>query len=90
MGLISNRCLPNQGNLGIHYLFATQTTQQMRDESRRIFNDRIAFGNCSHIFSFRISGEDSEKIAINFGDQEIVEQLVRLDNYKIRGFYYER
>ncbi|MGA2907221.1 MAG: DUF87 domain-containing protein, partial [Terracidiphilus sp.] len=30
---------------GIHYLFATQTTQQMRDEERRIFNDRIAFGN---------------------------------------------
>jgi DNA helicase HerA-like ATPase len=32
---------------GIHYLFATQTTQQMRDEERRIFNDRIAFGNTS-------------------------------------------
>ena len=67
---------------GIHYLFATQTTQQMRDEERRIFNDRIAFGNTSHIFSFRVSGEDSEKIALNFGDQDIAESLVKLPNYQ--------
>jgi type IV secretory pathway TraG/TraD family ATPase VirD4 len=71
---------------GIHYLFATQTTQQMRDEARRIFNDRIAFGNCSHIFSFRVSGDDSEKIAINFGDKEIAEQLVKLPNYQFVAF----
>ena len=67
---------------GIHYVFATQTTQQMRDEDRRIFNDRIAFGNTSHIFSFRVSGEDSEKIALNFGDRDIAESLVKLPNYQ--------
>lgn len=67
---------------GIHYLFATQTTQQMRDEDRRIYNDRIAFGNTSHIFSFRVSGDDSEKIALNFGDQDIAESLVKLPNYQ--------
>jgi DNA helicase HerA-like ATPase len=67
---------------GIHYLFATQTTQQMRDEDRRIFNDRIAFGNTSHIFSFRVSGDDSEKIALNFGNQDIAESLVKLPNYQ--------
>jgi hypothetical protein len=67
---------------GIHYVFATQTTQQMRDEDRHIFNDRIAFGNTSHIFSFRVSGEDSEKIALNFGDANIAESLVKLPNYQ--------
>ncbi len=71
---------------GIHYLFATQTTQQMRDEARRIFNDRIAFGNTSHIFSFRVSGDDSEKIALNFGDQDIAESLVTLQNYRFVSF----
>jgi DNA helicase HerA-like ATPase len=74
---------------GIHYLFATQTTEQMRDESRRIFNDRIAFGNCSHIFSFRVSGDDSEKIAVNFGDTDIAEQLVKLPNYDFIAFAME-
>ncbi|HLY39687.1 MAG TPA: type IV secretion system DNA-binding domain-containing protein [Terracidiphilus sp.] len=71
---------------GIHYLFATQTTQQMRDEERRIFNDRIAFGNTSHIFSFRVSGDDSEKIALNFGDKDIAESLVKLQNYHFVSF----
>lgn len=71
---------------GVHYLFATQTTQQMRDEARRIFNDRIAFGNTSHIFSFRVSGDDSEKIALNFGDEDIAESLVTLQNYSFVSF----
>lgn len=71
---------------GVHYLFATQTTQQMRDEDRRIFNDRIAFGNTSHIFSFRVSGDDSEKIALNFGNQDIAESLVTLQNYHFVSF----
>jgi Helicase HerA, central domain/Type IV secretion-system coupling protein DNA-binding domain len=71
---------------GVHYLFATQTTQQMRDEARRIFNDRIAFGNTSHIFSFRVSGDDSEKIALNFGDKDIAESLVTLQNYHFVSF----
>jgi hypothetical protein len=48
----------------VHYLFATQTTEQMRDEYRRIYKDRIAFGNTSHIFSFRVSGGDSERMAL--------------------------
>jgi DNA helicase HerA-like ATPase len=74
---------------GVHYLFATQTTQQMRDEQRRIFNDRIAFGNTSHIFSFRVSGDDSEKIALNFGDQTIAESLVNLPNYEFVSFSVE-
>ena len=58
----------------------------MRDEERKIFNDRIAFGNCSHIFSFRVSGDDSEKIAVNFGDKDIAESLVKLPNYQFVGF----
>lgn len=85
-GIDFETMLAESRKYGIHYLFATQTTQQMRDEDRRIFNDRIAFGNCSHIFSFRVSGDDSEKIAINFGDQDIAEQLVKLPNYQFVAF----
>ncbi len=85
-GIDFESMLAESRKFGIHYLFATQTTQQMRDESRRIFNDRIAFGNCSHIFSFRVSGDDSEKIGINFGDKEIAEQLVKLPNYQFVAF----
>lgn len=66
---------------GVHYLFATQTTEQMRDESRRVYNDRIAFGNTSHIFSFRVSGEDSERIALNFGEAGSAPFLVKLPNF---------
>jgi len=71
---------------GIHYLFATQTTQQMRDEQRRIFNDRIAFGNTSHIFSFRVSGDDSESIALNFGALDSAPYLVRMPNYQFSSW----
>ncbi|MGB8006431.1 MAG: type IV secretion system DNA-binding domain-containing protein [Terriglobales bacterium] len=81
-GIDFETMLAESRKYGIHYLFATQTTQQMRDEDRRIFNDRIAFGNCSHIFSFRVSGDDSEKIAVNFGDKDIAESLVKLPNYQ--------
>jgi hypothetical protein len=53
----------------------------MRDEERKIYNDRIAFGNCSHIFAFRVSGDDAEHLAVNFGNNQITEPLVRLPNY---------
>lgn len=85
-GIDFESMLAESRKFGVHYLFATQTAQQMRDESRRIFNDRIAFGNSSHIFSFRVSGDDSEKIGINFGDKEIAEQFVRLPNYQFVAF----
>jgi hypothetical protein len=57
----------------------------MRDEARRIFNDRIAFGNASHIFSFRVSGEDSEEIAKNFGNEATAPELVLLPNYQFKA-----
>src|SRR5271167_458299 len=61
----------------------------MRDEDRRILNDRIAFGNCSHIFSFRVSGDDSEKIVVNFGDTDLAASLVTLPNYEFIAFTME-
>jgi DNA helicase HerA-like ATPase len=85
-GIDFETMLAESRKYGIHYLFATQTAEQMRDEARRIWNDRIAFGNCSHIFSFRVSGDDSAKIATNFGDAGIAEQLVRLNNYEFVAF----
>ncbi len=88
-GIDFESMLAESRKYGIHYLFATQTTQQMRDESRRIFNDRIAFGNCSHIFSFRVSGDDSDKIAVNFGDIDIATTLVTLPNYEFVAFTME-
>lgn len=71
---------------GVHYLFATQTTEQMRDERRGIYNDRIAFGNTSHIFSFRVSGDDSERIALNFGEKDSAPFLVKLPNYQFAAW----
>ena len=88
-GIDFETMLAESRKYGVSYLFATQTTQQMRDEERKIFNDRIAFGNCSHIFSFRVSGDDSDKIAVNFGDREIAEQLVKLPNYQFVAFTME-
>jgi len=70
---------------GVRYIFATQTTAQMRDEARRIFNDRISFGNASHIFAFRVSGEDSEQIAKNFGNENTAPELVLLPNYQFKA-----
>jgi len=80
-GIDFESMLAESRKFGVHYLFATQTTQQMRDEERKIYNDRIAFGNCSHIFAFRVSGDDAERLAINFGNNQITEPLVRLPNY---------
>lgn len=71
---------------GVHYLFATQTTEQMRDEHRRIYNDRIAFGNASHIFAFKVSGDDSERIALNFGEVNSAPYLVKLPNYQFASW----
>jgi DNA helicase HerA-like ATPase len=88
-GIDFETMLAESRKYGVSYLFATQTTQQMRDEERKIFNDRIAFGNCSHIFSFRVSGDDSDKIAVNFGDKDIAEQLVKLPNYHFVAFTME-
>lgn len=75
---------------GVHYLFATQTTEQMRDENRRIYNDRIAFGNTSHIFSFRVSGDDSERVALNFGEKESAPFLVKLPNFQFAAWSTEK
>jgi hypothetical protein len=66
---------------GVNFFFATQTTAQMRDEDRKIWNDEIAFGNCSTIISFRVGGKDSEKIALNCADEDGAPSLVRLPNY---------
>jgi hypothetical protein len=66
---------------GVSFFFATQTTAQMRDEDRKIWNDEIAFGNCSNIISFRVGGKDSEKIALNCADEDGAPSLVRLPNY---------
>jgi DNA helicase HerA-like ATPase len=85
-GIDFETMLAESRKYGIHYIFATQTVQQMRDEDRRIFNDRIAFGNASHIFSFRVSGDDSEKIALNFGDENMAQSLVKLENYQFVGW----
>lgn len=71
---------------GVHYLFATQTTEQMRDERSGIYNDRIAFGNASHIFCFRVSGDDSERIALNFGAKDAAPFLVKLPNYQFASW----
>jgi hypothetical protein len=84
-GIDFETMLAESRKAGVHYIFATQTTAQMRDEARRIFNDRIAFGNASHIFSFRVSGEDSEEIAKNFGNEDTAPELVLLPNYEFKA-----
>jgi len=67
---------------GVQYVVTSQTTAQLRDEERRVFNDRIVFGNASHFFAFRTSGDDADDIAVNFGDKDIAESLVKLPNFE--------
>lgn len=88
-GIDFETMLAESRKAGVHYIFATQTTAQMRDEARRIFNDRIAFGNASHIFAFRVSGEDSEQIAKNFGNENTAPELVLLPNYQFKALTME-
>lgn len=78
-GIDFETMLAESRKYGIHYIFATQTVEQMRESGTR--NDQIAFGNSSHIFSFRVSAEDSEQIAKNFGDEDTARKLVMLPNY---------
>ena len=42
-------------------------------------------GNASHIFSFRVSGDDSEQIAKNFGNKDTAPELVMLPNYQFKA-----
>jgi hypothetical protein len=89
-GIDFETMLAESRKAGVHYIFATQTTAQMRDEARRIFNDRIAFGNASHIFSFRVSGEDSDLIAKNFGNEYTAPELVLLPNYQFKALTMDK
>jgi hypothetical protein len=68
---------------GIHYILANQTIRQMKNSGND--NDAIAFGNASHIFSFRISASDSEQVASNFGNEEVDRELVMLPNYHFKA-----
>lgn len=61
--------------------FATQTMQQMRDETRRIFNDKIALGNVATLAAFRISGDDADAVAKFAGYEDQASALVKLSNY---------
>jgi hypothetical protein len=89
-GIDFETMLAESRKAGVHYIFATQTTAQMRDEARRIFNDRIAFGNASHIFSFRVSGEDSDLIAKNFGNEHTAPELVLLPNFQFKALTMDK
>lgn len=68
---------------GIFYVFATQTTRQMRKSGDD--NDAIAFGNASHIFGFRMSAADADDVAANFGNEESARELVMLPNYRFKA-----
>lgn len=69
------------GKNGQNYVFASQTTAQLRDEERHIYNDEIVIGNASSIISFRVSGKDSKRLADEFADERITKELVQLPNY---------
>jgi hypothetical protein len=81
-GIDFETMLAESRKYGVHYIFATQTLQQMRQPKD---NDLIAFGNCSHIFSFRVGAKDAEDIAANFGEPDTNLQLVKLPNYTFKA-----
>lgn len=76
-GIDFETMLAESRKYGVHYIFATQTIKQMGD------NADIAFGNVSHIFSFRVSASDSDKISDNMGIPLADESLVKLGNYEM-------
>lgn len=78
-GIDFETMLAESRKYGVHYIFATQTLQQMREAGQH--NEEIAFGNCSHIFSFRVSADDAEQIAKNFGDENTAPELTMLPNF---------
>jgi DNA helicase HerA-like ATPase len=86
-GIDFETMLAESRKYGIHYVFATQTLQQMREVGQH--NEEIAFGNCSHIFSFRVSADDAEQIAKNFGDEDTAPQLTMLPNYTFKALIME-
>jgi hypothetical protein len=73
--------LAEAAKAGVNYLLADQNLTQMRNEETKVYNDEIALGNCSSILSFRISGKDAERIAQEFGEQDLDRFLVQLPNY---------
>lgn len=82
-GIDFETMLAESRKFGVHYIFATQTLEQMRQAGE--FNDRIAFGNCSHIFSFRTNAKDAQEISANFGDESTAPELVLLPNYHFKA-----
>lgn len=80
-GIDFETALAEAAKQGINYVLGTQTLAQMRDEERKIFNDDIALGNVSSVISFRVSGRDSQKIALEFADVNAAPNLVKLENY---------
>jgi DNA helicase HerA-like ATPase len=82
-GIDFETMLAESRKYGIHYIFATQTLQQMREAGQH--NEGIAFGNCSHIFSLRVSADDAEQIAKNFGDESTAPELTMLPNYTFKA-----
>jgi TraM recognition site of TraD and TraG len=82
-GIDFETMLAESRKFGVHYIFATQTLEQMRQAGE--LNDRIAFGNCSHIFSFRTNAKDAQDISANFGNEEAAPELVLLPNYHFKA-----
>src|ERR1700735_1926059 len=82
-GIDFETMLAESRKFGVHYIFATQTLEQMRQAGE--LNDRIAFGNFSHIFSFRTNAKDALDIAANFGNEDTAPELVMLKNYHFKA-----
>ncbi len=66
---------------GTGYIMTTQNLQQLRDEQRRIYNDRVVLGNVSHIFALRMSAVDADQIAAEFGEDEEYKKFIRTPNF---------
>lgn len=60
---------------GLTLFIATQTLEQMPDPE-------AVFGNCSNLISFRVGGEDAEKIAKNFGNERLGPVLVGTSDFE--------
>jgi energy-coupling factor transporter ATP-binding protein EcfA2 len=66
---------------GTNYVMTTQNLQQLRDEQRRIYNDRVVLGNVSHIFAFRMSAVDATQIADEFAQDDEDGKFKRTPNF---------
>jgi DNA helicase HerA-like ATPase len=77
VGMDFSTLLAESRKYGITLIVACQTVDQLEFKTRA-----AVFGNCPNLISFRVSGEDAERIEREFAGQVSAERLTSLPNFE--------